>query len=67
MSNNKTVCKTQKLILYPNFLSSKFIEAALRAFIGKIIFDDTFVDTLSAAFILPSHIITDLLIVPAKY
>ena len=49
--------KIQQLILYLTFLPSQFIEAVFPAFIGTL--KQSFVDTLSAASITSSHVITE--------
>ena len=59
----------QQFISYPTFLLLKFIDVLFEAFIGtvQVIFTNTFADTLFPAFIILSHIITELSIVLAKY
>ena len=61
--------KIQQFILYPTFLSSNYIDAIFTAFIGtvQVTFADKFVDTLSAAFITSSQIISESSVVIAKY
>ena len=63
------MCKIQQFILYPMFLSLKFTDTVFAAFIDavKVTFADTFVDALSATYIITSHVITELSIVLAKY
>ena len=69
MSSNKTVYKISQFFLYPTFLSSKLINTVFAEFTGavQVRFRDTFFDTLSAAFTIPSHAITESSIVYANY
>ena len=65
----KTVCKISQSTLYLTFLLWKFIDWVLVTIVDKvlIIFVCSFFDTLSAAYILSSQVITESLIILPKH
>ena len=65
MITNETVCKIQQSVLYLNFLLWQFTEEVFASFVAIVFV--IFVDTISIADIISSHVITKVSVILFKY